>query len=370
MRVAIVMPGYHTILEEFCHHLSLLDLDITLLIPDECPQNERKFTLRRYNALMVKSGYPVPITLFNELKEGKFDLIVTGEDFLITSWMSSLFSRLRDIPLVLIQEKYFVSGKNLLVPFHRIFLKTICKFVWAIASQIIAHSRASEYFMQEQGAPRKKITRIPIGVNTSKFSPIVDSSNEDVFSILSVARLIDHKGLPNLIEAVRILSYEGRDISLKIVGDGYLRDHLQEMISNKGLDGLVHIVHHIPYEKIPEVYRSADIFVLSSIVEIFGVSALEAMSTGLPIIVTNVGGLPDLVEHGYNGYLVEQENPESLARTLDKLLDRNEIDRMGKNAREKALKEFSWTKVASDHAEIFHAAMETCNVRNEKGGPS
>jgi glycosyltransferase involved in cell wall biosynthesis len=360
----MVMPGYHTILEEFCGHLSKLGATVTLFLPVNFPRMERPFQIRSYKTVEEESDYPLATNLIRELDRGEFDVMVTSEEFQLISWEAGFFSVMKGIPFVVIQEKYFVSRKSILAPIHRLLLKTVSRIMWRLSSRIIAHSSAARRFIGEHGAPSDKVELVPIGVDVERFSPGNGRNSKSPYSILSVARLIEHKGLMDLIEAIDILVERGMEICLTIVGDGELRVDIEEEISNRGLTEVVDLRLRVPFENMVDVYRSKDIFVLSSVVEVFGVAALEAMASGMPVVVTRVGGLPDLVEEGFNGLVVEPRDPEGLSDAISSMLDCEKISSMGRNARRKAIEEFSWSRVAKDHLRVFE---EACN-RIDPGG--
>ncbi len=350
------MPGYHVLLEDFCEHLARDGFNVTLLLPrGDAPFNERKFRILEYGTLARPKGYPITFSLLRVLKDESFDLVATGEDFIMPSWICALRFFLTRKPLVLIQEKYFISRKSLLAPVHRLMLKTVCPLVWHASARILVHSRAAEKFLIESGGPPEKVEYLPVGVDVNKFSPGESRARSDTFSILSVARLIDHKGLGYLIEAIQLLRGKGRKVALRIVGDGPLKEGLQTLSKEKGVEDFVTITTHIDYPNMPNVYKSADIFVLPSVVEVFGVSVLEAMACGLPVVVTNVGGLPDLPLEGQNGFIVEPRDSFALATALERLLDYDRVEGMGKRSREIVLAKFDWAILARSYGNVFRS---------------
>ncbi len=348
------MPGHHVLLEDFCEHLARQGFQITLLLPEgDAPERERIFRIREYAILSHRVGYPIPIGLLKILVDEHFDLVVTGEDFVVPSWICALNAFLNRVPLVMIQEKYFVSRKALMAPLHRLMLKSVCRFVWRASGRIIAHSRAAAGFLVRNGAPHEKVDYLPLGVDVEKFSPPKARSRSDSIKLLSVARLTDHKGLEYLLEAVHILSERGVRIALRVVGDGPLRSVLETMTREMSIGDLVTITTHVDHSRMKEVYGSADIFVLPSVVEVFGVSVLEAMACGMPVIVTNIGGLSDLPQAEENGFIVEPRDPHALAEAIEKLKDDDMIERMGRRSREIALERFDWAKLAEEYGSVF-----------------
>jgi len=136
------------------------------------------------------------------------------------------------------------------------------------------------------------------------------------------------KGTFDLIEAVDMLVVNGADISLDLVGDELNpgeRNQLIQTIKNKDLNGTIHL--HLPVSGAEKLafFRAADVFVYPSYHEGQPMAVIEAMACALPIVATNVGGLPDLVSTGENGLLVEPGKPELLANALDCLMKDREL---------------------------------------------
>ena len=122
-----------------------------------------------------------------------------------------------------------------------------------------------------------------------------------------------------------IVHLETPDVKLVIVGDGVERARLEELAERLNLKGSIQL-GSVPQESIPRLMHQADVFALSSLSESFGpIVILEAMAAGLPIVATNVGGIPDIVEEGVNGYLVNAKNPDELADRILVLLQNDEM---------------------------------------------
>lgn len=165
-------------------------------------------------------------------------------------------------------------------------------------------------------------------------------------TIIFVGGLHPVKGVQYLIEAMAIVHLEMPDVKLVIVGDGVERARLEELAERLNLNGCIQFAGQVPQESIPRLMHQADVFVLSSLSEGLPVVLLEAMAAGLSIVATNVGGIPDIVEEGVNGYLVNAKNPDELADRLLVLLQNDEIrEEISANNREKA-ELYTWDKVA------------------------
>ncbi|MGB9877629.1 MAG: glycosyltransferase [bacterium] len=138
--------------------------------------------------------------------------------------------------------------------------------------------------------------------------------------MLLVARLHPVKGVPYLLEALHILRKKRSDFLLDIVGDGPYREEYEQIVSRFELSDFVSFHGAKPKEEIAEFMREADFFVLPSLWENLPCVLIEAMASGLPIVATNVGGVPEIVKEE-RGILVPPQNPLALAEAMDYMLD-------------------------------------------------
>lgn len=217
-------------------------------------------------------------------------------------------------------------------------------------------------------AKPKESKVVPPGVDTHFFRP---KSKDDAEShllkgvpdgipiILAMGRLIELKGHKHLIEAISLLN-EDLSFHLLIGGDGILRQELENQVREKGLSDKVTLLGHIPNDLTPLYYEIADIYVQPSIIdnegntEGLGVTLLEAMSCGTPCIASKVGGIPDIVQDGENGFLVDPAAPSLLADRISALLrDRDLRMRMGKEGRQYVERKYSWNALTEDLARIY-----------------
>lgn len=156
--------------------------------------------------------------------------------------------------------------------------------------------------------------------------------------VVSVARMVEKKGLIHLVEACGILDRRGTPARLEIAGDGPLRAELEAAASQAEVEALFHGA--LPHERVLELYRRAAIFCLPCVVADTGdrdglpTSVLEAMALGVPVVTTAVGGLEEVVRDGETGLVVAEGDPEALADALDRLLSEPELGaRMAVEAR-------------------------------------
>ena len=149
--------------------------------------------------------------------------------------------------------------------------------------------------------------------------------------ILSVARLVEKKGLDDLLAAVEILRLRGRRLRLEIIGTGPLRETLKAQAKHLGLEDRVKLLGAQPYEAVCRAYQRASVFALPCRVAADGDRdgipnvLLEAVASGVPVVSTPVSGIPELIECDRSGLLVEPNNPDMLADALDRVLQSPEL---------------------------------------------
>jgi len=156
----------------------------------------------------------------------------------------------------------------------------------------------------------------------------------DSLVIMSTGRLVPMKGFPVLLRASRRLLEKGLSHKVKIYGDGPDRKRLGQLIEAMGLEANVEIMGHYDPNGIRTALLDADMFVLPAVfdrvertMDGIPVSLIEAMSVGTPVISTTISGIPELIEHGVNGYLAVPGDPESLAEAVLRWHCLNEVDR-------------------------------------------
>lgn len=240
--------------------------------------------------------------------------------------------------------------------------------VMQIADRIVAATHAEEAQLEFlYGVPEEKIVIIPPGVDTSRFYPIPDDEAKEAIEysgcprlLLFVGRIEPLKGIDTLIRALAMVRESGvlekQCYSLAIIGgdpDAPAEQMTSEMARLRALcvdlhlEDLVLFLGKRAQETLPYYYSAADILIMPSHYESFGMVALEAMSCGTPVIASQVGGLAFLVQDGITGFVVPGGDPAALARTLTQLIQQPELRaRLGQQASEYA-SWYSWDKIVA-----------------------
>jgi glycosyltransferase involved in cell wall biosynthesis len=206
--------------------------------------------------------------------------------------------------------------------------------------RLIAVSRSIEQKIVREGRRGALVELIPNGVDLERYEAQAPSRTldeefglpSDVPLVGVIARLEPEKGHPTLLEAWPLVLHDAPDARLLIVGEGSRREALEEHASGLGLRGS--IVFTGPRDDVPAVIAALDVAVLPSYREAQGVSLLEAMALAKPIVASRVGGIPEFVEEGETGLLVEPRDPAALAGAIVRVLSDHALaGTLGRNGR-------------------------------------
>jgi len=224
--------------------------------------------------------------------------------------------------------------------------------VWRQAEKVIAKSQG-EIDLIRAADRRVDCSLIPNGVDPEKFRPTQPIPDSGALRLLCVGRLIERKGQHHLIKAVKRLVGDGFDVTLDLIGTGDAQPANEAQVARLGLAHRVRFLGYVPREKIAQHYAAAHVFVLPSYNEGMSVALLEALASGLAVIVTPTGGTPELVEPEVNGLVFDWADVDRLTAHLRRLAgDRALARRMGEASRRRA-GELSWELAAQRYGEII-----------------
>ena len=243
------------------------------------------------------------------------------------------------------------------------------------ARAVVTCTQYNRDFLSKQYGPLcdGKLHCIYHGLDISQFKFSLfkrDEAGEPV--ILSVARLIEKKGLEDLIIAADILRRRGRTFKVEIIGTGPLRNPLKAHAQRLGLADRVSLVGAQAHDAVCLAYQRASVFVLPCVVAANGDRdgipnvLLEAMASGVPVVSTPVSGIPELVASGANGILVPPHDARSLADAIEELLASRELsERLARAARTKLESSFSLEASADELLAIFRGAESKKQSQND-----
>ncbi len=241
------------------------------------------------------------------------------------------------------------------------------------ASEVIVNSNYMKNELQRLfGLPYEKINVVPNGVNLNLFNGIERDYNfrrryamDNEKIILFMGRLVYEKGVQHLISAMPKILNGYHDSKLIICGKGGMLDELKAQVNSMGIGNKVYFAGYMNGKDVQRMYKAADIAVFPSTYEPFGIVALEAMLSENPIVVSDVGGLNEIVQHRENGMKSYAGNPNSIADSILELLyDHKLCADITKKAKNKVRNEYNWSKIAQDTHFTYQKAI--CQSMAEK----
>ena len=230
------------------------------------------------------------------------------------------------------------------------------------ASRVIVTSESMRREVVEHfRLPPGKVHKIPNGVDVEKFNLEFDresfrsryvSSGERI--VLFVGRLTPQKGVEYLIKALPMILQSHPEVKLVIVGDGWMSDDLKSLARSTGRPEKIYFTGFLPEQDLIKTLLSADVLVIPSVYEPFGIVALEGMAAGIPVVASNVDGLSEVVHHGRNGVLTYPADPKSIAWGVDRILsDRDYAKRLVENAKREVFRKYSWDAIARETIKVY-----------------
>ena len=306
------------------------------------------------------------ITKTNEIinKNGKFD-VIHAHDWLV-AYSAKSIKESYNIPLISTIHAT-ESGRNSGI--HDETQRYINDSEWMLtyeSSEVIVNSNYMKNEVQRLfGLPYYKINVIPNGVNLQLFSNVnIDydfrrqyaMDNEKI--ILYVGRLVYEKGIQNLIAAMPKILDRYHDSKLIICGRGGMIDELREQVKYLGIENKVYFAGYCDSKKMQKMYKCADVAVFPSTYEPFGIVAIESMLSGTPTIVSDVGGLNEIIEHGVTGMKSYAGNANSVADSVLALLfDPKLCFNISQNAIKKVKENYNWSKITDSTYYVYQLAI-------------
>lgn len=239
------------------------------------------------------------------------------------------------------------------------------------ADRYVSISSPMRRELRECGVASRRIVDIPNGIDPQLYRPPEDRAKlalrrkigvpEDAFVGVYTGRLVRYKGLATLMNAFGDFSRAVPEARLLVVGEGgndmhNCNDELRDLVAATRIEDKVKFVGAV--ENVLEHLQLADCFLFPTEDEAFGISLIEAMSCGLPVVSTDVGGIADYLEDGDNGLIVEIGDSQGLARAMELLHSNPRLrEKLGSSGRATAAERFAQERIDSDYAELFESLL-------------
>lgn len=252
-----------------------------------------------------------------------------------------------------------VRHKPLVVSFHGsdlaktggVFSKA-AKRVCRSANAVVVHSDEMKQRAINAGAASDSILQLPHGVETESFPP--KQKNGDSFKLIAVGRLSEEKGFDLLLDALADMADQPK-WSLQIVGEGPLLSSLHQQIEHLGMTNRITLSGALAPSQVRRELSRSDLMIVPSRREGFGVVGLEGMAAGLPVVATRVGALPEIIEDGKTGVLVDANDVKALHTAIvDMLVDEEKGLSMGKKGRIRVQKKYAAEVVNQPLVTLYH----------------
>ena len=253
--------------------------------------------------------------------------------------------------------------------FHRLIRRVLQIGVGRLVTNAVAVSHAGLVFLNmEWKIPEKKIEVIHNGVDVEKFRPLPEFREEvrqelgipsEAFVVGSVCRVEPVKNVAMMVEAVHLLRERIPELHLVVLGKfehpeepGSYTNQIKQMMEKYGLTERIHFLP--PRLDVRPALNAMDIYLNTSLSEGLSIAIVEAMASGLPVIATDVGGNPEVVENGVNGFLVPSRNAQALAERIKYLHTYPEmLNILAKNSRERAVQHFSGETMRQKYLQLI-----------------
>ena len=228
---------------------------------------------------------------------------------------------------------------------------------------------------------RPLVSTVPLGTDPRRYHPGIDTREVRARLglgegrwLLTVARLVEHKGIDHAIRALALLAREFPDLGYAVAGIGELRPSLEALACSLGVADRVRFLGGVSDDDLPALFNATTIYLgpsrhLHDKVEGFGIALVEASACGVAVVGGNAGGIPDAVRDGETGLLTDSESPEAIAASVRRLLDDDALRaRLGAGGREAVESFYNWERVTADMRRIALSSRVERGISHRSSG--
>lgn len=322
------------------------------------PETLQSQSLRDIFVYTVKSIRFVRTLIQHEKKKQPFD--VTLAFFTVPcGFVAYLLKLFYGIPYVVSLRGADVPGFSEKYDTFYLFAKPLVRFLWHRAEKVIPNSLGIRELARITDA-KQPMEIIENGVNTELFHPKSEDKSYSPVIFLSTSRLTLRKGIHHLIEAFAVAVKHTRvPLELHLIGDGEQKESLVQRVKELGIESQVKFLGRANHAELPKFYQQAHVFVLPSKNEGMSNAALEALASGLPLVVSGTGGMEELVTEGKNGLFIDPELTAPFAEALVSLAqNQGSLISFGLESRRRA-EARGWDKVAQNFRKALEASIKS-----------
>lgn len=321
----------------------------------------------RLVGVTVLHGQLFPSTLLNIVRGAvyvtklvrRLDIDVLHSHHRFTTIIGHIVGRLTGKPLVVTVHE-FKQNWRMLAP------------LWTGTVTITPSRALKQHLVRYYDIPETRIHVVPHALLPPRHADEEGSSmlrrrfglDPNMLYVCCVGRLAVEKGIRYFVESIPLVSARVTNVGFLVVGNGPLRDELEQQVRELGLTTRVHFLG--ARSDVPLLLKAVDVVVIPSLAESFALVALEAMRAGRPVVATDVGGIPEVVRNGQTGVLVPPSSGNAIANAVSWLLtDADVRQRLGSHGRQVADTEYSPARVAEQMLEVYRKAIVpvTCSLK-------
>jgi len=350
--------GLHT------HYMSRVQAemghDVTVLTSDNgdqrLPRNEARdgYKIRRLHELIrpVDNSITPQIFKYFLMMNDEFDIIHLHSHLYFSSNVCAILSPLTDTPIVLTNHGLISqTAPNWL---QRIFNPTIGKITFEAADRILCYTQTDKKRLRDRGI-KADISVIHNGIDCTMFAPDGRRPNKQ---LLFVGRLKTGKGVDTLVKSFGRIAFDHPDWTLKIVGDGPLRNDLEADVERLGIESQVDFLGKVPNKNMPELYNESAIFVLPSLNEGMPRTVLEAMACGTPVVTSDLPQLIPVVGKNAVGYTFKTGSVTELSARLEQIISgKDRRKEMAINSRDLIVNNYSWSETVKETVKVYREVL-------------
>lgn len=321
------------------------------------PEKLHSQSLRDILVYTVKSWLFLQSFIREENKKQKFDISLAF--FTIPcGFVAYLLKLFHGIPYVVSLRGADVPGFSEKYDQFYLFAKPLVRFLWHRAEKVIPNSVGITELAKRTDATQT-MEIIENGVDTETFRPKMAGKSFSPVVFLSTSRLTPRKGIHHLIEAFAVaVKYAKIPLELHLIGEGEQKEGLETRVKELGIEAQVKFLGRVEHILLPQFYQQAHVFVLPSKNEGMSNAALEALASGLPLVVSGTGGMQELVTDGKNGLFIDPELTAPFAEALVSLAqNQGSLITFGQESRRRAELR-GWDKVAKNFRRVLEESIK------------
>lgn len=338
--------------------------DVTVLT--FCPKKSTPIKNQRYQIIQIPFlfklwgntfSFTLPFLILKIIDN--FDIIHAHSHLFFSTNVCAFIRKFKSTPLVI--TNHGIMSASAPDWFNILYLKTLGKWTLNTADKILCYTdEEKEKLVTLLHINKSKIIVVPNGVDTDQFHPRLKKNSINTTNLLWVGRFVKGKGVEYLIQSMSTLVKDNPDLHLTLIGDGPGKGSICEFITDLGLDNHVKIIEFVPYDKIPEIFQNSDIFVLPSLYEGVPRTVLEAMSCGIPVVISQFTHLEGLIDGG--GQMFPKMDVEALSTIIKEIINNpGKKAEMGRNAREKIVRDYSFMRTVTQTLDVYDDIIACMN---------